>query len=76
MFHNRTKFNWTTEELRNKINKTLINQLKIDIDTIRYNKDIAKTIPLDELRKAVTIWNKMKISEQAEKIREIRVLYF
>ena len=71
MFHNRTKFNWTTEELRNKINKTLINQLKIDIDTIRYNKDIAKTIPLDELRKAVTIWNKMKISEQAEKIREI-----
>ena len=74
MFHNRTKFNWTTEELRNKINKTLINQLKIDIDTIRYNKDIAKTIPLDELRKAVTIWNKMKISEQAEKIREIRVL--
>ena len=52
MFHNRTKFNWTTEELRNKINKTLINQLKIDIDTIRYNKDIAKTIPLDELRKA------------------------
>ena len=75
MFHNRTKFNWTTEELRNKINKTLINQLKIDIDTIRYNKDIAKTIPLDELRKAVTIWNKMKISEQAEKIREIRVFY-
>jgi len=75
MFHNRTKFNWTTDELRNKINKTLINQLKIDIDTIRYNKDIAKTIPLDELRKAVTIWNKMKISEQAEKIREIRVIY-
>ena len=75
MFHNRTKFNWTTDELRNKINKTLINQLKIDIDTIRYNKDIAKTIPLDELRKAVTIWNKMKISEQAEKIREIRVFY-
>jgi len=25
MFYNRTKFNWTTDELREKINKTLIN---------------------------------------------------
>ena len=63
MFYNRTKFNWTTDELREKINKTLINQLKIDVETIRYNKDLAKTIPLDELKKAVTLWNSMKTSE-------------
>ena len=60
MFYNRTKFNWTTEELRDKINKTLIKQLKIDIDTIRENKDIAKTLPLDELKKAVKLWNNMR----------------
>lgn len=63
MFWNRTKFNWTTEALREKINKTIVNQLKIDIETIRENKDLAKLLPIDELKKAITIWNQMKISE-------------
>ena len=63
MFHNRTKFNWTTEDLRERINETLINQLKIDIETLKQNKDIVSSLPLNELRKAVTLWNKMKVGE-------------